>query len=350
MKKNRKRKNKGFALITAILALGVMSMTVALNILPVKNNMPSYLQELAIQIAHQDIEKMIEPHLQIKPPIEEEITEEDSVTSLSLDSIPSHTNSAFVPINNNIPTFSDSLKVTTAYEHYAPLDALGRTTQAKACLSTRLMPTEDRENISSVKPSGWQSIEYEHISGDYLYNRSHLIGFQLSAENANPNNLITGTRYLNVEGMLPFENMVADYIKESNHHVLYEVTPIYEHNNLVASGVHMQAYSIEDQGAGISFNVYIYNVQPGVEIDYATGNSQLATQEVTTQAPISGPSVDDNSNPIEYTYILNTNSRKFHYSSCSSVKQIADHNKSSFSGVREALITQGYDPCQRCHP
>ena len=165
---------------------------------------------------------------------------------------------------------------TSSFERYAPLDSLGRCGVAYANIGKDIMPTEERGSIGMVKPSGWHSIRYENVDGKYLYNRCHLIGYQLSAENANTSNLITGTRYLNIQGMLPFENMVADYIRETGNHVLYRVTPIYEGDNLVASGVLMEAYSVEDEGDGICFNVYCYNVQPGIVIDYATGASALA--------------------------------------------------------------------------
>ena len=217
------------------------------------------------------------------------------------------------------------------------------------------MPTEERGNISDVKPSGWQSVEYEGIDGGYLYNRCHLIGFQLTAENANEKNLITGTRYLNVEGMLPFENMVADYIQETGNHVLYRVTPLFEGDNLVASGVQMEAKSVEDNGAGILFNVFCYNVQPGITIDYATGNSQLTGDTSGTGAePQTGTSgtggSDGTQQENESTYILNTNTMKFHRPDCSSVSQMSESNKGEFTGTRDELIAQGYEPCKNCNP
>lgn len=160
-----------------------------------------------------------------------------------------------------------------SYEVYSPLDALGRCGAASACVGVDLMPTEERGSIGQVKPSGWQTVKYDCVDGKYLYNRCHLIGYQLAGENANKQNLITGTRYMNVEGMLPFENMVDSYVEETENHVLYRVTPVFEGENLVASGVQIEAFSVEDEGEGLCFNVYIYNVQPGVVIDYATGES-----------------------------------------------------------------------------
>ena len=208
-----------------------------------------------------------------------------TATSVSLSNIPAYSGSPYVAVNNNVPFFTDNDMTTTAFENYSSLDALGRCGVAYANVCTETMPTEERGAIGSVKPSGWHTVKYDIVSGKYLYNRCHLIGYQLSAENANTKNLITGTRYLNVEGMLPFENMVADYIKETNNHVLYRVTPMFDGNNLVASGVLMEAKSVEDNGDGILFNVYCYNVQPGITIDYATGESALdgTTPEQTKQ-------------------------------------------------------------------
>ena len=185
------------------------------------------------------------------------------------------------------------------------------------------MPTEDRESISEVKPSGWMNKEYDEVDGGYLYNRCHLIGFQLTAENANERNLITGTRYMNTEGMLPFENMVADYIRETDNHVLYEVTPVFEDDNLVASGVLMEAQSVEDGGEGISFYVYVYNVQPGVEIDYATGES-WETRDSASSA------LESQAEEQETDYVLNTSSKKFHLPDCSSVDSMSGKNRQEY--------------------
>lgn len=199
------------------------------------------------------------------------------IYSVDIDSIPKYSTSPYVIISNNIPSFDESNFTTKPFETYSELDSLGRCGVAFANICKEIMPSEGeaREAIGSIKPSGWQTIRYnELIDGNYLYNRCHLIGYQLAGENANEKNLITGTRYMNVNGMLPFENMVADYIKSNrNNHVLYRVTPIFEGNNLVASGVQMEAYSVEDSGQGVCFNVYVYNVQPGITIDYANGNS-----------------------------------------------------------------------------
>ena len=190
-----------------------------------------------------------------------------------LSQIPSYSNSPYVVINNNTPFFEEADMTNTSYEKYSKLDAKGRCGVASACIGRELMPTEERESISAVKPTGWNNAKYDGIDGAYLYNRCHLIGFQLSGENANEKNLITGTRYFNVEGMLPFENKVAEYVRETGNHILYRVTPIFEGENLVASGVLMEAKSVEDNGESVQFNVYCYNVQPGINIDYATGKS-----------------------------------------------------------------------------
>lgn len=208
------------------------------------------------------------------------ITTNSNIISATLEEIPEYTKSPYILINNNIPSFSESDYTTKTFEIYSNLDNLGRCGVAYANICKGIMPQkgEEREALYSVMPSGWQQTAYEGIiEGNYLYNRCHLIGYQLAAENANEKNLITGTRYMNVEGMLPFENKVADYIEQNpNNHVLYRVTPIFKGNNLVASGVEMEAYSVEDNGKGICFNVYVYNVQPGIAIDYVTGKSRLA--------------------------------------------------------------------------
>jgi len=194
----------------------------------------------------------------------------------SVEEIPEFSDVAYVAINDNVPFFMPEEITEESYEYYSDLDALGRCGVTMACIGVDIMPTEDRGEIGSVKPTGWQSVKYDIVEGKYLYNRCHLIGFQLAGENANKKNLITGTRYLNIEGMLPFENLVADYVKETKNHVLYRVTPLFDGDNLVAHGVLMEGWSVEDEGEGVCFCVYAYNAQPGIEIDYATGESRLA--------------------------------------------------------------------------
>lgn len=199
-------------------------------------------------------------------------------SSAQLDNMEAYHGEPYTVINDNVPVFTAEDLVTDSYEHYSELDHLGRCGVAMANVGTDLMPTEERGSIGQVKPTGWQTVKYDIVDGKYLYNRCHLIGYQLTGENANKQNLITGTRYLNVDGMLPFENMVADYVKETNQHVLYRVTPIFTGDNLVADGVQMEAMSVEDKGDSICFNVFVYNVQPGITIDYATGESKLAEE------------------------------------------------------------------------
>lgn len=203
--------------------------------------------------------------------------------TVSVADIPAYNGSPYVAVNDNVPQFLETDLSTSSYEYYSDLDSLGRCGVVYACIGTDLMPTEERGSIGSVKPTGWHTVKYDTVDGKYLYNRCHLIGYQLSGENANVKNLITGTRYLNVDGMLPFENMVADYVKETNHHVMYRVTPVFDGDNLLASGVQIEAESVEDNGEGILFNVYCYNVQPNVAIDYATGDSSLAGGDVAAQ-------------------------------------------------------------------
>lgn len=214
---------------------------------------------------------------------EQEIAEEqDALNEMEqalledLLNLPAYSGKAYVEVNGNVPCFVDSELTTESFEFYSELDSLGRCGFAYACIGQDIMPTEERGEIGSIKPSGWHTVKYNGIAdGNYLYNRCHLIGFQLSGENANERNLITGTRYMNVDGMLTFENMVADYVKETNNHVLYRVTPLFAGDNLVADGVLMEAESVEDRGESILFNVFCYNVQPGVAINYADGSSQL---------------------------------------------------------------------------
>lgn len=241
-------------------------------------------------------------------------------------------------INNNVPEF-EKTDYTESFEKYGELDSLGRCTSCIANIGKDLMPTEERGAIGSVKPTGWHVAKYNNIDGKYLYNRCHLIGYQLTAENANPNNLITGTRYLNIDGMLPFENEVADYIESTNNHVLYRVTPIFNGNELVARGVQMEAYSIEDGGKGVEFNVYCYNVQPDIQINYLTGDSEYVGSETTTAD--SGE---------KQTYIVNINTKKFHKSSCPSAQKIKDENKKTYTGYRDNLVNNGYEPCSQCKP
>lgn len=343
---------------------------------------------------------------------------------ITLNNLPVYSGEAYVELNDNVPSFSKKDMTTKAFEKYSELDDLGRCGAAYANVCRKTMPTEERGNIGMIKPSGWQTVKYDNVDGKYLYNRCHLIGYQLTAENANEKNLITGTRYMNIEGMLPFENMVADYIDETDNHVLYRVTPIFKGDNLLASGMQMEAYSVEDKGKRVSFNVYCYNVQPGIEINYSDGTSRLAdgtiasitlnyskyaltvgqsktlvastspesaaknvtwyssdskvatvnkngkvtvvkagtatitaktanglkaTCKVTVKAK-SDTTVTNSTSVGNVTYVLNTNTKKFHFPSCSSVKDIKDKNKKEVSYSCDEVIDMGYVPCKRCEP
>lgn len=261
-----------------------------------------------------------------------------SETAVTLENLPPFSGTPYVVLTDNQPLFSSTDRTTESYEFYSELDALGRCGVTVACVGQDIMPTEERGSIGQVKPTGWHTAKYDWVDGRYLYNRCHLIGFQLTGENANVCNLITGTRYLNVDGMLPFENLVADYVKETSNHVLYRVTPIFVGDELVARGVEMEGYSVEDEGEGVCFHVYCYNSQPGVVIDYATGESRADAAPPSSAA--SEVSV----------YVLNTGSGKFHLPSCASAKDIKPANRQTYSGNRQALLDQGYSPCKSCNP
>ena len=269
-------------------------------------------------------------------------TEEATLTTFPLIStdaeLPEYAGLPYVALNGNIPDFKDEQLITTSYEYYSELDHLGRCGYTEACIGLDIMPTEDRGSISHVKPTGWHSVQYDNVDGKSLYNRCHLIGFQLTGENANVGNLITGTRYMNVDGMLPFEDLIADYVKETGNHVLYRVTPVFVGDELVARGVIMEGYSVEDEGEGVCFNVYAFNVQPGIEIDYQTGDSRLLPSD---DSPVASDEAD---------YVLNTNSKKFHLPTCSSVTDMNPNNRENFSGSRDELISNGYSPCGSCKP
>ena len=267
--------------------------------------------------------------------------------TFQLSDIPEYSGSPYVAVNGNVPYFSESDLTDVSFESYSDLDALGRCGVAYASVSTDTMPTEKRGSIGEVKPTGWHNKKYDFVDGKYVYNRCHLIGYQLTAENANEKNLITGTRYLNVDGMLPFEEKVDAYVKETGNHVLYRVTPIFEGDNLVASGVEMEGWSVEDEGAGICFYVYCYNVQPGIGINYADGTSwESEIQEQTPNSELMG----DNKNETAQTYILNTNTKKIHRPTCSSVSQMKEKNKQTYEETVEELENMGYTPCKKCNP
>ena len=263
--------------------------------------------------------------------------------------VPKFTNKPYAELDGNLPTFEADEITVEAYEYFSPLDELGRCGYVEACVGVELMPTEDRESISSVTPSGWKNKKYDTdlVDGGYIYNRCHLIGFQLTGENANKQNLITGTRYMNVDGMLPFENMVADYVKETENHVMYRVTPVHDGNDLVACGVIVEAYSVEDEGEEISFKVYVYNVQPGIVIDYATGDNWLADEAPEMTEASETDAVADAG---KKTYVINKSSKKVHMPTCSGVADMSESNREEYTGNLFDLLSKGYSACGTCDP
>ena len=285
----------------------------------------------------------------------------NDVSYISIDDIPEYSGEPYVVINGGEPFFTKEEIVTKSYESYSPLDELGRCGVAMACIGKDIMPTEDRGEIGHIEPSGWKQAQYDCISGSgYLYNRCHLIGFQLAGENDNELNLITGTGYMNVTGMLPFENMIDDYVEETGNRVMYRVTPIYEGKyDLVAYGVLMEAYSVEDEGDGICFNVFCYNVQPGVAIDYYDGSSWLDGENPppkdednndNNDGDGSGDSGDEGSGDTsngEVTYIINTNSKKIHLTTC---RYATSNNTEETTKTLEELLAENYTTCGTCKP
>lgn len=289
---------------------------------------------------------------------------------LSYRDVPAFEGNPYVYVNDGEPTFTDEQRAAEpGHEHYGELDELGRCTAAFAVVGPETQPTEKRGSIGEVRPSGWQMAKYDFVEGKYLFNRCHLLGYQLTGENANERNLITGTRYLNVQGMLPFENAVADYVDATGNHVLMAVMPVFEGSELVARGVHMMAESVEDGGEGVAFNVFCYNVQPGVVIDYGTGESMLE-EDATPLPDVSGAesapdTASEGAGAGEASekgatgsaegkgtteYVLNTNSKKFHLPSCSSVDQMSPKNREDVEDTRENLIAKGLRPLQALQP
>lgn len=367
MKKKKMMKSKSFRSI-AILASAFLLLLFAAILLP---NKEPKLPDESIATQSQTFEESpsFETLLDVVSEEEESSDEKSSsnATPAPSDSvgtgkaenvlpsaIPEYSGKPFVVLNDNVPNFSaDELK-SVGFESYSALDVLGRTGTAIASVGLDTMPKEGekRGSISAIKPSGWNQASYDHISGKYLYNRCHLIGWQLSAENANERNLITGTKYLNISGMLPFENMVADYIKETSNHVAYRITPIYQGENLLPKGVEMEAYSVEDSGEGISFHVFCYNVQPGVKINYSDGSSALEktapdptvakTTITTTQAAASPVTTISDQ---ETVFITKSGKRYHSTSACSGL----NNAKAIFeSGLAEAK-KKGLTPCSICY-
>lgn len=291
----------------------------------------------------------------------------DAATQFDLSQVGDWSGDASVQVNGNVPYFTvDELAYASSnpgYESYPALDSLGRCGAAIACLGTETMPAEgeERGSIGMVKPSGWHTVKYDSVEGKYLYNRCHLIGWQLSDENANERNLVTGTRYMNVDGMLKWEDDVAQYIRSTGNHVLYRCTPVFQGDELVCRGVLIEAQSIEDAGAGVKFAVWCYNAQPGIHIDYATGDSRQmqalpaasdsAGADASAASQDSAPSQAESSNAAQtQSYVLNTNTKKFHKPSCSSVSKMSAKNRSDVEDTRDDLIAQGYSPCGNCNP
>ena len=272
-------------------------------------------------------------------------TNASSNLPFDLSDILSYSGSPYCEVNNNQPFFQTDELTTDSFKHFSELDSLGRCGVAFACIGTDSLPTEERDAIGTIMPSGWHTVRYDDIIEDkYLYNRCHLIAFELSGENANPQNLITGTRYMNVQGMLPFENRIRSYIEHTNQHVMYRVTPVFEGENLVATGVLIEGYSVEDNGEGICFNVFCYNVQPHIKINYTDGLSEIDYPLESEESTV------DSNEDTTTTYILNTNTKKFHYPYCDSVNEMKDKNKQIFTGTREEVIETGYSPCGKCKP
>ncbi len=279
----------------------------------------------------------------------------DSVPRSSLYDIPAYDGEDFVVLQEDRPDFYTWQISPEPYVMFSKLDDLGRTGPAMACLGPETMPTRPRGQIGNVRPSGWHTTRYDDLIEDrYLYNRAHVIGYLLCGDNATPENLFTGTRHLNANSMLSFEKQVVDYMEKTKNHVIYRCSPTYAGDDLVATGVQMEAYSVEDAG-GLCFNVFVFNVQPGIVIDYATGESHRAPTRM-------GPNAEDDTQEAEapsapqateapvVTYVLNTNTYKFHYPSCPSVQEIKQRNRQDFYGTRDEVIAAGYEPCGRCNP
>lgn len=289
-----------------------------------------------------------------------------------IEDLPAYAGEATVEVNGGRPAFASKELKPEFFQKLSDLDSKGRCGPATACLDREHMPEGERGSIGMIRPSGWRISKYDFIDGKYLFNRCHMIGWQLTGLNAEERNLITGTRYMNVEGMLPYENRVAGYLQRTGNHVLYRVTPIFHGKELICRGVQMEAESVEDQGKALSFNVYCYNVQPGVEIDYRDGENRLVEEAgsrgltAEDEAAKAGPDADgegavesagdesaDREAPVESVdrdYVLNTNTHRFHYPDCSSVQDMKARNKKEFNGSREELIEKGYRPCGNCKP
>ena len=341
------------------------------------------IQELTAQLEavsqeHEDYHDLFpspheEPSIDIDDLPREEIISDNgsagqttATGGFDLESVPAFDGQLYCEINGNIPFFTEDEYTTKSFERYSPLDDLGRCGVAYACVGVDIMPTEPRDSIGMIKPTGWMISKYDFIDGKYLYNRCHLIAHQLAGENANKQNLITGTRFMNASSMEPFESLVGGYVRSTENHVLYRVTPVFVGNNLLASGVLMEGYSVEDNGEGVCFCIFCHNAQPRVGINYADGSNWLldedeaptATNNSTQTTVVINESVSKETTAqhitvapgTEYTYIVNNNTMRFHYEWCNSAEQIAEKNKGEITGTRDELIEQGYKPCGVCHP
>lgn len=283
--------------------------------------------------------------------------ESEEQEAFDLSQVGEWTGEASVQVNGNAPYFTAQelayASSNPGYEDYAAFDSLGRCGAAIACLGTETMPAEGEERgpIGMVKPSGWHTVKYDSVEGRYLYNRCHLIGWQLAGENANERNLVTGTRYMNVDGMLKWEDDVARYIRETGNHVLYRSTPVFQGDELVCRGVLIEAQSIEDGGAGVRFAAWCYNAQPGIHIDYATGDSsQMQSLPAAGEAGSEGQPEASSSSGEVRAYVLNTRSKKFHDPDCPSVAKMSSKNRSDVEESRDDLMAQGFEPCGNCNP
>ncbi|MBR2247943.1 MAG: DNA/RNA non-specific endonuclease [Bacilli bacterium] len=372
--------------------IGILTLVVIVGIAGVGNNISSnevnqnviVAENKQIEIDKINNEEVNNNIINEKAKDEEKRNLVDTTNKITLLDIPEFESTPYVEINGNIPFFDDSELTTNSYEYYSELDKLGRVGIATACIGVG-MDDKPRENISYIKPTGWKDTKYNGIDGSNLYNRCHLIAQSLTGENANEKNLMTGTRFMNTEGMLRFENRVSDYVNNTKNHVLYRVTPMFNDDDMLAKGVLIEAKSVEDNGKGIQFNVFCYNVQPGIEIDYKTGESkrveETSTNELTQSTTIASSIAMDNSKNSsetsssksiseqttttpttsatkeqttstnnEATYVLNKNTKKFHYSWCSSVNSMKEKNKEYSNSSRDSLISRGYQPCKKCSP
>jgi DNA-entry nuclease len=276
----------------------------------------------------------------------------ESDADIFLAAIPDWSGEPYCEVNGNVPDFAEEEIWTSTQESLDPLDGLGRCGTANSCIGLDGMPDKPRGSISEIHPTGWHTDTYDNVEGGNLYNRCHLIAHKLSGDDAVARNLITGTSYMNRKGMLPFEDRIEEYVKSTGNHVMYRVTPIFKGEELVARGVHMMAVSVEDKGEGLAFNVFCYNVQPGIEIDYATGDNKPA-ENMPPEAGSSEAQADEEAGaeePEVREYVLNINTKKFHYPECDSVKLMKDKNKEFAEATRDEVMARGFDPCGNCHP